>query len=50
MRMPNRAIQRERHPSPTVDDLINAMNGATVFLKFLAEEVDISPLLRLTKV
>ena len=33
MRMPNRAIQRERHPSSTVDDLINAMNGATVFSK-----------------
>lgn len=33
MRMPNRAIQRERHPSPTVDDLIHAMNGAKVFSK-----------------
>ena len=28
MRMANRAIQRERHPSPTVDDLINELNGA----------------------
>eukprot|EP00795_Rhopilema_esculentum_P014355 gene14355-5400_t len=33
MRMPNRAIQRERHPSPTIDDLIHALNGATVFSK-----------------
>ena len=34
MRMPNRAIKRERYPSPTVDDLIHALNGATVFSKF----------------
>ena len=33
MRMPNREIQRERHPSPTIDDLIHALNGATVFSK-----------------
>jgi len=33
MRMPNRAIQRERHPTPTVDDLVDALNGATVFSK-----------------
>ena len=33
MRMANRAIQRERHPSPTVDDLINELNGAQVFSK-----------------
>ena len=33
MRMPNRAIQRERHPSPTIDDLIHEMNGAKVFSK-----------------
>ena len=31
MRMANCAIQRERHPSPTVDDLINELNGAQVF-------------------
>ena len=31
MRMPNRAIQRERHPTPTIDDLVDALNGATVF-------------------
>ena len=33
MRMPNQAIQRERHPSPTVDDLVDALNGATTFSK-----------------
>ena len=33
MRMPNRAIQRERHPTPTIDDLVDALNGATVFSK-----------------
>ena len=31
--MANRAILRERHPSPTVDDLIHSLNGATVFSK-----------------
>ena len=60
MRMPNRAIQREQHPSPTIDDHINAVNGAIVFSKLdlhssyhqlvLVEEVDISPLSPLTKV
>ena len=33
MRMANRAIQRERHPTPTVDNLVNALNGSTVFSK-----------------
>ena len=33
MRMPNKAIQRERHPTPTIDDLVDALNGATVFSK-----------------
>ena len=33
MRMPNQAIQRERHPTPTVDDLVDALNGASVFSK-----------------
>ena len=33
MRMPNQAIQRERHPVPTVDDLIHKLNFATVFTK-----------------
>ena len=32
-RMANAAIKRERHPTPTVDDLIHILNGATVFLK-----------------
>ena len=31
MREANRAIQRERHISPTLDDLIHDLNGATVF-------------------
>ena len=33
MRMANKAIRRERHPTPTVDDLIHTLNGATVFSK-----------------
>ena len=33
MRMANRAINRERHPTPTIDDLIHTLNGATVFSK-----------------
>ena len=33
MRMPNKAIKRERHPSPTVDDSIHKLNGGTVFSK-----------------
>ena len=33
MRMANKAINRERHPSPTVDDVIHTLNGATVFSK-----------------
>jgi hypothetical protein len=33
MRMPNCAIKREGHPTPTVDDLIHEMNGAKVFSK-----------------
>ena len=28
MRMANRAIKRERHPTPTIDDLIHTLNGA----------------------
>ena len=31
MREANQAIQRERHPMPTLDELIEDMNGATVF-------------------
>ncbi len=33
MRMANRAILRERHPTPTVDDLIHKLNGAKHFSK-----------------
>ena len=33
MRMANQAIRRERHPMPTVDDLVHTLNGATVFSK-----------------
>lgn len=33
MRLPNRAIQRERHVTPTVDDLIHDLNGSCVFSK-----------------
>ena len=33
MRMANKAIKREQHPSPTIDDLIHTLNGATVFSK-----------------
>ncbi|MCG8430742.1 MAG: RNA-directed DNA polymerase, partial [Candidatus Omnitrophica bacterium] len=31
MREANKAIQRERHVIPTLDDLVNDLNGATVF-------------------
>ena len=33
MRADNQAIERERHPVPTVEDLIVDLNGATVFSK-----------------
>jgi hypothetical protein len=33
MRQPNRAILRERHLTPTIDDLIHDLNVATVFSK-----------------
>ena len=33
MRRANKAINHERHPSPTVDDLVHNLNGATVFTK-----------------
>ena len=33
MRMANRAINCERHPTPTIDDLIHTLNGVTVFSK-----------------
>ena len=31
IRLPNEAIQTERHPMPTIDDLVDTLNGATVF-------------------
>ena len=33
MRQPNRAIERERHITPTIDDIINQLNGSSVFSK-----------------
>lgn len=33
MRQANRAIKRERHPIPTVDEVLYQMNGSTVFSK-----------------
>lgn len=33
MRMANKAIVRERHPMPTIDDLTHILNGAAVFSK-----------------
>ena len=33
MRMPNQEVERERHPTPTVDNLIHKLNGATVVTK-----------------
>ena len=33
MRVANQAIETERHITPTIDDLIHDLNGATVFSK-----------------
>ena len=33
IRLPNRTIRRERHPSLNVDDIINSLNGAKKFSK-----------------
>lgn len=33
MRVPNKAILRERHPTPTTEDLIHKLNGAAYFSK-----------------
>ena len=33
MRRANEAVQRERHPIPTADELLQAFNEATVFSK-----------------
>ena len=34
MRMANRAILRERHPTPIVEEITHALNGTTIFSKF----------------
>ena len=39
MRRANKAINRERHPGPTVDDLVHNLNGATVFTKWICDKV-----------
>ena len=31
MRVANKAISRERHPTPTLEDLVHTLNGATLF-------------------
>ena len=33
MRSPNKAIRRERHVTPTIDDIIQKVNGAQCFAK-----------------
>lgn len=33
MRVRNKAILRERHPTPTTEDLIHKLNGAAYFSK-----------------
>jgi hypothetical protein len=33
MRLPNTTIERERHPQPTIDDLVTDLNGACHFSK-----------------
>ena len=33
MHLPNTAIERERHPQPTIDDLVTELNGACYFNK-----------------
>ncbi|XP_044175498.1 uncharacterized protein K02A2.6-like [Acropora millepora] len=33
MKQANKAIERERHPTPTIKEIIKALNGATVFSK-----------------
>ena len=47
LRQPNRAILRERHITPTIDDLIHDLNGATVFSKIVLNsgyhQVELAP-------
>jgi len=47
MRIANTAIERERHPIPTVDEVLSDLNGATVFskidLKWGYHQIELSP-------
>ena len=38
MRLPNQAIRRERHPSPTVDDIIHSLNGAKNSINLICDQ------------
>jgi hypothetical protein len=33
MRLPNEAVQRERHPTPTIEEVLHDLNGACHFSK-----------------
>ena len=33
MRLPNKAIERERHITPTIDEIITELNGAELYSK-----------------
>lgn len=50
MRLPNEAVQRERHITPTIDDILVDLNGATVFsildLNSGYHQVELAPELR----
>ena len=39
MRRANKAITCERHSTPTIDDLIHTLNGATVFQNWIFDLV-----------
>ena len=43
MRLPNTAIERERHPQPTIDDLVTELNGACYFSKLDLDYVYTTP-------
>ncbi|KAJ8414520.1 hypothetical protein AAFF_G00037220 [Aldrovandia affinis] len=47
MRRANQAIERERYPIPTVDEILQGMNGSTVFskldLKWGYHQLELSP-------
>jgi hypothetical protein len=42
MCLPNAAIQRERHPTSTINDLVDTLNGAMVFPNLIFALVRIS--------